>query len=437
MPPPFPPAAPRPNTILREQESALRAIEAQLKDMLFQHGRTGEGRIYLFSLERVRQTLKSDWPRLVGKVHATSDWIIQHRLAADEFFIRCDEVTYIVAFGKIDEARARVKLALMSQEISQRLFGSAPAESLFDVRTAEVSADGQVMLSRSPPADERVRGQTTASSDGAVRGAAAESDIAGTGVDLSGVRFIFRPLWFVKKKVISNYLCIPVVPRSDCSFASGYEVFGNSSDPQGILALDLLALARVIEESRMLRDKQMLSLLCLPVHFKTLTQQRSRRAYGDACGPLRDDPRRVVFELVGFPNGTPYSAIQAVVQMLKPFSRSVMARLEIGQRTLAAYHLAGVAAIGIDIYADPRPEEALIVKMDEFVAAAKRNGLRAYAHGICSLSLTTAAICAGFDYVDGYAISTVGEGARDIHLYDIRQPYEHKFGDLAEAGEKA
>lgn len=250
----------------------------------------------------------------------------------------------------------------------------------------------------------------------------------GPGTMASGVHFIFRPLWFVKKRVISNYFCIPVVTKAEGGFDSGYDVLRDPRAPEQIRELDILTLNRVARELSLLEKQKLPSLLCLPVHFETLATQRHRIEYANICASVlgRGKPR-VVFELVGLPDGIPQSRIQGLAQTVKPFARTVMARFDLSHRTFAAYNAAGLSTVGADIYGDHRAEKVLMKEMDDFVEAASKNGLHTYIHGVHSLSLNTAAICSGFDYVDGYAITSVEEGAKDIRFFDINTPYDQKF----------
>ena len=62
-------------------------------------------------------------------------------------------------------------------------------------------------------------------------------------------------------------------------------------------------------------------------------------------------------------------------------------------------------------------------RIDAFAAAAKQHRLRCYVTGIRSISLYTAAVTSGFDYVGGHALTPVVRDVGDISGYRLDAPY--------------
>lgn len=387
-------------------------FERQLRATLKHHGQISEGRVYLFSLDRVRDTLGEKWDRVVDKVHTTAQWVIEQKLSPQEFSIRYDETHYVIAFADLDEARARIKLAILARDLTQKLLGSALAESLIDITTAEIGPDGEISLTKSASLEALVRDQKALSDESVAE-------------DSSTIDFIFRPLWVVRQKVISAYFCIPLVQTDDGTYLSGYEVLTDPHDAPQIMDLDLRTLERVAWELGKLKEAGEHTLLSLPVHFETLAVQAKRLAYIQKCSALLAElDRRIIFELVGLPEGVPQSRIQELAQSLRQFARAVMARFDVEHRNFSAYRMAGLHAVGVDIFASHAKEKTVMHQTEEFAEAANRNGLKTYIHGIRTLSMYTAAVAAGFDYVDGYAISSAAREVKEVERFDLRTPYD-------------
>lgn len=392
----------------------------RLRSILVLHGQASRGRIYVLDLEVIRATLGEAWERLSSKIHATCVAVLQHRLTEQELFVRHDDTRYLVAFGNLDEARARIKLALMTQEITQHLFGADSGVLAIGLQTAQIDEQGELSFTRAGGLDALI-------SPGSPAGASPSAASPAT-EDAGAVGFIFRPLWFVKKRVISNYLCVPVMPKDYGGFLSGYQLVEGGRTPARLLEFDLRTLQRVAEEIRKLDQRKSPALVSVPVHFESLALLARRGQYVDACTQLMGrGNRHLVFELVGMPEGVPPSRLLELTQALKPLGRSVMARFEITHKTFTGYRDVGLLAVGIDVFNDSRSERAIMEAMDHFAGAAQAAHLQTYVHGIRSLSLCTATICSGFDYVDGYAISSVEDSVRDVQQYDIRTPYDRKI----------
>jgi hypothetical protein len=65
--------------------------------------------------------------------------------------------------------------------------------------------------------------------------------------------------------------------------------------------------------------------------------------------------------------------------------------------------------------------------MQRFAASAKKAGVAAYIRGVRSLSLATAAIGAGFDFVDGDIISGGTEKPSTAYQFDLDDLFTRQF----------
>jgi len=399
-------------------------VKQQFDSFFADRSATSKGRVFVLDLSPVKDVLGDRWEKLKQQVYLTTSDVVLHRIQPTDIHCRWDDERYLVAFGALDQARGRIKISLIAQEITQRLLGSTDQDKAIKISMATTDENGEFSWDKDAAPSKLAVEKTLPKAPIKNEQTKEKPDAVGR----DGIDFVFRPLWFVKNKIISSYFCIPVRDKGDGHFLSGYDILNDPQDPHAITALDLLTMKRIHKEALALEDTKMPALLAVPIHFESIASGGRRSTLIDQCkknlGPHRN---KIVIELTNLPEGIPQSRLQDFIQILKPFSRSVMARFSSGHRDFAGFKHVGLHAVGIDLYGDRREESKIIQSLEGFVENASKLGLHTYAHGVRSISLTTAAICAGIDYVDGYAISDVHEGARDIKHYSIRMPYASKY----------
>ncbi|WP_135079577.1 hypothetical protein [Terasakiella sp. SH-1] len=384
---------------------------------------TSKGRVFVLELAPVAEHVGERWDRLREQIYATTEDVIKHRLHDDDVYCRWDEKKYLIAFGMLDQARARIKINLIAQEITQRLLGSPDPKKAITVTMASADENGRFFWQQGADPSQLI-----VEDDEEAAPIRASQDVRTHALVKEDVDFIFRPLWFVKNKIISSYFCIPVRPQGPGRFLSSYNVLDDHLDPAALEALDLMTMKRIHREALKLEKMKNPALLTVPVHFESLASTGRRSILLEQCKRnLAPHQGRIVIELTHLPDGIPQSRLQDLIQALKPFSRAVMARFDSMHRDFSGFKHIGLHAVGVDLYDDRRSELNIMNDMEQFAASAAKFGLHTYMHGVRSISLTTAAICAGIDYVDGYAITDVQEGARDVQYYSIRMPYVSKY----------
>lgn len=400
----------------------LSAFENRLNAILKSHKDDNlKDQVFLLDLGRIHERLGDQWDHALDKIHKKIDGIIRAQITPRDIFIRRDSDTYFLMFDGLPRIQGHLKANIVNEEIARALIGEKDATQLTCVKDVVIDASGNVNLVEAPNKDQLIA-EIVGNADSERSGRAAPSYEAP--INLDGVEFVYRPMLVTRTRVVSTYVCIPVRRDHLGQYESSYSILGRAPSANEIAELDHYTQHVAADELGDMIKTHHRSLLALPVHFETLASVQRRMKYlGNLENVMEANTNRIVFEMVGLPDNIPQPRIIELTSALRRHSRAIIARFAPDHGNFPAYRTAGLHAVGIDVFNLNKPEKLLIKDMDAFVESAKQNQLRTYAHGIRSISLLTAAICAGFDYLDGYALSSVATGAMDVHGFSLAQPY--------------
>lgn len=415
-----------------DAESGISAgnIERQVRAVLQQQRtHSAEPIVHFISLAKIRDKIGSGWERASQKVDDIARQEIERRLAPIDLFRRVDALNYIVLFARMTRPQAQLKCALIAEDIAKRLLGADFDADALEVKTALVQADGGVVLENVPRIAELAEELFEAQADKTFGdGAAAEVDAGKDGAGLNKMRLVYRPMWDVRQNALATYICVPAFDVVPDALLTGEAAVPDVTDVETAFRLDQMVLARVIEDLRSLEAAQRKLLLVAPLHFETVASRRRRDAYLRLCSGIPPASRKLlIFELVAVPEAIPANRLLELAIQFRRFSRAVILRLPIVHFQMPVPTETGIFAVGADLSDTERSEAELMRHMERFAAAAAKAGLRSYVHGLGSVSLTTAAVGAGFDYIDGDMITSVVEAPRAAYRFEARNIYANPF----------
>ncbi len=391
----------------------------RLQDALASSPTVSAGRVHLIGLEKIKSMLGSDWERLKDKAHRIVRTILEERLSPRDVFTLYEDLSYLVVFADLKCDAAHLKCSLIAREICVRLLGSGAAARLIDVGALAAKEDGKIHFKDVPSIDV-LAGRLAEVSAPVVVEDGPEA------MSLADVRVIFRPLWLAQGEVISTFLGIPVAERKYGVYENSYDVLYDPQDARAIFELDAHVLRCVARELRRLASERKNALVSAPVHFQTMACVKRRVAYIELCGRLVGDHcDHMLYELMELPEGVPQARIVELVSALRPYGRAVMAKFDLDHDNFDAYRAAGLHAVGADIYSERGDEAELMARMDRFAELASRNRLKTYIHGVRTSSVMTAAIASGFNYIDGYALTSVADEPVGVYSLALEDSYRN------------
>ncbi len=406
-------------------------FEARASKTAGETGRTLAGAVNFIGLSKIKERLGERWEKLATRADEVARRAIEHRLDDVDVYTRQGELQYLVLFAHLSEEHARIKCSLIAEEITKRLLGDEISPEPLEVKTMVSQAQHDTAAGNAP--DIAMLAARLASEEPTAKAAAAPDDDwwDGSTADdpLDSIRLAYRPLWDVRRHALATYVCTPLASGAAGRLVLGDDEIAGAADAATVSRLDLMMQRRVIGDLRHLLATGRKLLLCLPVHFETMASNARRMPYLDRCrrGIPQGGERCLAFEIVGAPAGMPQGRLLELSSSLKRHGRCVFLRATASHSIFRHPSETGISAIGLT-HQSRGNERLEIEAFQRFAAGAKKSGATTYIRGLRSLSLVTAAIGAGFDFVDGEAVASLAEKPANAYQFDIEDLFARQMG---------
>lgn len=552
---PTPPPAPKHKEKDPQLVEDRQDFESRLQDFLSQKGTAGSftsGRVHLINVDEVRTKLGQKWENMSDRVHRIIKNTLKSRLSSQDFFTPQGDDTYIIIFGNSPEEEAKLKCALLAEEIMEKIFGEDQAKEieLLGVRAIVTRVDGSIateditstdaLAGLLQKADESRSASSTAEDpatpywnralsadeitgllgtaeakiqacedrkdpqgepDGGVEGlqellrqlrnfekalaaedtkwskAGAENSRAQPTIEwenqpvkaqdilhqlisrteiqlahrqsqLSGeheanehmeppltVAISFLPMWHVTKQAVGLHLC-QLSLEYGAEHLTYTSILKKGAPAEIVNTIDKILVRKIKQELQESCLAGVINIVGVPIHYSTLEGIGSRRDFQYMCHTIPEDFRnRLVWEIVKAPLESWRSRLPEAIAAARPFGRAVFLRVDLFRISFSDMmhnlkHLrpAGVQAVGFDVTTVPASQSGVIEMLEQLAAGAKEHGLKCYAHGLGSMSLVTAAVCAGLDHVSGEVVAEETDAIHDISPTTAEAIYLRSFG---------
>ncbi|MBB6250362.1 hypothetical protein [Nitrospirillum iridis] len=382
----------------------------KLRAIFHAQSQASAGSLHMVGFEDLQARLGARWPRVAERVHMLAERLLQQGLSPSDAWFRYGDAGYIVVFAQLGRTEAGLICAKLVEHLQRMLLGDVDTAAV-RVHSAIHEVGGEVLF-QSASLHDMLAGAARLNAEAVGQGPAEREAASGWGRvahQESPVEIVYRPIWDVRKEVLSIYLARATRPRRGRLPLWGYDCVADPNDMQQILALDLSMLRQTMEVYGELYQNQFRCFLSVPVHFETLAAPTRRREYLVA---LQAIPRELVsflaFDLVGLPIGVPVSRATEIVTVLRQFSRVVIVQVESGCQDLPALAAAGVhiATLLLPPGAGPKRWGGELTRFAQDVARVK---MKAGVQGVDTALLASYADGAGFHYMTGDFIGTWSE----------------------------
>ena len=403
-------------------------FEARLRLLVGQHAEEAlqAGRISVIGFDRVKERFGPAWERLADRADRLARNVIERHLMPGDIFAAWQDASYVIVFASLDPEPAKMKCLMIADAIMKVLFGEDGGD-LISIRSAvaqlEPGSDGVAGLT---PDRFRAITPTATGRAGADTPEITPAKPEPTQKDpLSRLRFAYRPMWDSTLGALSAYLCVGLLPSSPDGDVYRDAESVLAGDPERMALLDFAMLARAAEDfARICRDGFKV-LIILNVHFESIAAGARRRRYLEALAQSIPAAavNLLVVEIADVPDGVLQSRMHELVAPLRPHCRGVSARVRLDSVNFVGLGGKQVHAVGCSIGTNETSEVTIIQHMGRFAREAEKCALPCFIHGIRSLSLTGAALGAGFRYVDGSAVAPPVDRPDRVSVFNLRDIY--------------
>jgi hypothetical protein len=411
---------PEGSPFLEELEQA-EAFEEKLKSLLADKGSMVAGKLHFIDLSALRDRFADRWEKLGPSLRPGILRIIEGQLGPEDK-VSPYEDAFIIVFPGLSKSQAQEKCAAITRVVTTWLLGKYGDKSLIHAKTVVARIDGNIDFERIS-VFEALNAKFEAEEQNERQSASPAAQVFP-----GNVNFIYRSMWNARNKIVSSYVCTPTLTTADGRTLMGDNVIPADADTESVAMLDLRAMQRVLSDHKLQSDGRTPAFLSFPVHFSTIADGDLRAQY---LSILRQVPKPfqqlMVLELVGLPLYQAEINIALVVSYIRHLVRAVSARFSLDHTEFAPVRRTGIVAVGVDLAGEAGNETALMAKFDPFVNGANLCGLRTYIRGLPSLSLTTAAVCAGFTHFDGDAVASLKKSPDGVYPLDASRIYAEMF----------
>jgi len=373
-----------------------------------------EGQVNIISILAVREKLAGRWDRSCDNIYERIEKQIGRQLGASDYHCRISDTDYLLSFPGDTRQSAQLRCMRILQELLELFLGQFSLEQI-DIRavtgregetlTAEI-VDIAALHSMSGGAAPQPAA-TTAPLGSTIGGAPRPSfEPLSIGSRTLHLDFEFRPIWDLRHDAISSF-SLNAIAETDQSRSLGEARADRSQlNPDELTAIDLAAAKYGAETLTYLFRKKSRFILHFPCSYETLASSRARPQFLEAIKSFAPELRRyIAFELYDLPSGVPQSRLSALVTMLNPFGRGVIACVR-AQR-VGSLSLRGCGLLGTAVELDPvgMPEAEVFVRIGNFRERAHMAGEQLIAYGVNTRSLVMACWSMGLTHISGDAIA--------------------------------
>ena len=414
------PSAPSPGA---NSNARFAELEKRLARFLATVDRDGKsvtaGALQLVGLATIRERLGDKWKRFSDRIHDTAQSVIERHLSDSDVYSLYKNESYIILFARATEEQGRFKAKVIGDEIAHRLFGetdNAKANAI-TVKTLVYQLDGTIGLEDADDgtlldrlfaqAHDRFDEHVSPSPSPAAR-------IEEPGDDSPRFKLVYRPIWNVRKAMVSGFLATLWEDKSE---------FANDIPP-ATKDVDFFLLKDVIRGVREIEVGGAKKVLVAPIHLSTLSSPHGRREYFELCRAVDEKARRyMAFELLLPDDRATLSRLDSVSLQLRAFARSLMCRVEFDFDNFEFFRDNRFFAIGMSLPYSRYKESDIMTRLETFSVMAERQGVGSYLINVPSLSLMSFAIAAGFDYLSGDPIGSIQRAQIGAYKFSIEDLY--------------
>lgn len=421
-------------------------LEELCKQLFKQKELITSGKLQLIGLQKIKKRMGKQWEGLSKIVYETTEDVIDKHMGKGDIFIRYKDDSYVVIFAYAKPEESRLKAAAIAKEIQEQLF-ALDEEELRDIEirqaVSEISSDmfmeagfledmSDAMDSmfddfeEEEPFDpekqilEALDDMETIEIDTTYSRAQTQETPPSFGQKIPEIKVAYLPLWDTKKGALTTYLCMARNEAYADNLFEGHKQLYTDRSQKNKTKIDIAVLEAVGAELKSMADDGRKFFIVCPANHETLYHMESFELYKQALSKLPTEYRQLLLIFVMNVNETsPPKNAYWFAKPLRTLCPHVFADIPLRRDINFNYlHNSGVDVAGVRLAKGDMPEPDLIPILNSLSNKAKALKIKkTFVFDVASLSITTSAVCAGFDFLGGAAIHGPVDKPDSIHRY--------------------
>lgn len=389
------------------------------------------GKIQVLGLSKIKRKFGKAWTGIQKIVFFEVEEAISKYLLPTDMFIRYKDENYMIIFADSTIEESQIKMQFIADEIKRRLAGHEE-EKIRSIKIEESVSlvsprDLQKQSSLSDKLEhiyvvhknekkdplreqgnnkqnkrlQKVKVMATFEVD-PYESRRTKKQVDEKSVEEVFLDTVYLPFWNVSENALITYLCLPhSVANSD----NPWKDFENTelSDPD-FHDFALKILRKCAHDLRTASEHNEKLIIICPVPYAVLVSATGFKKYIYECQKIEETYKnRLVFMLCNIPVETPKRTIADISLRLKSHSRYLIAQVEFTPMPdFEKLRYCGFESVGVRILHTGGSEKSLIESIERFTQFAHKQFIKSiFLSGVKSFSVTTSAVCAGVDYLEG------------------------------------
>ena len=322
------------------------------------------GCVNVLSLEGIRSEAGERWPRIRDGVYGRMETLLRQKLGPTDFFTRIDDESYLVTMPAAEPEDVNVVCLRVAYDLYTSFIGQCDLGNIH-VSTAigadeegltlkRLSRDQIISLAEKagvadliPPNLPR-NGVSPLLSVLADRAINSVSPLQRREQHTSlNITHEFVPAWVAPNCAITTYIC---EPKSIMVAETGMHITLAQLSPKERVQAELSCLHAGIAQLARSAQKGNRFLLGVNISFEVLGSPNGRMEFLSALHNLSYEYRPYLdYTINEVPPGVAQTRLNNMVNMLRPFGRSVSATVAPASRVYTAYQGIGLRSMGLDL----------------------------------------------------------------------------------------
>lgn len=400
------------------------------------------GKFQFIGLAKIKKRLGRKWNALCRLVYKTAEDVIDKYLEKGDIFVRYKDDTYIVIFCHASPEESRLKSSLIAEEIRRRLFELEEKElrdleirqAVKEVRTGMLQeADflddmlGMVEL-EFQNSEQEIKSRPVKDPEPEIETVEVQADdykppYKSKTVHPSEVQDFqcgYLPLWETNRNALTTYLSLPQTLPGEEDLFKQYQALYAGKSYEIRAEYDKIILQKLMAELQNMEKAGRKFFMVCPVQHNTVYRMQTYEPYKSMLARIPEIHRKFLFLLVmDIAGDSPPENAYWFAKSLRTLVPGIFVELPMQKKINFSYLAnAGVNVAGIRLEKEKMPEQDAIKELNTFGIKAKAAKMpKTFVLQVSTLSLTTSAVCAGFDYLGGSAIHAPVNKPDSVYRY--------------------